>query len=77
MIHSIQVIDIDPLVSYATQKFFPIDGPSSFQDPRVTYIAADAASWLRNALNESVDAVIIDCTDHTVFFFFLPEIHLG
>jgi spermidine synthase len=66
VIRSIRVIDIDPLVSYATQKFFPTNKLSSFQDPRVTYIAADAASWLRNAPNESVDAVIIDCTDHTV-----------
>ena len=67
LIRSIFVIDIDPLVSEVTREFFPIvSGPDSFKDSRVQYIAEDAAMWLRNALDQSADAVIIDCTDHTV-----------
>lgn len=67
MIGSIRVIDIDPLVSDVTREFFPIlRGTDSFKDPRVQYIAGDAAIWLRDALDLSADAVIIDCSDHTV-----------
>ena len=67
LIRSIYVIDIDPLVSKVTQEFFAtVSGPDSFKDSRVQYIAEDAAMWLRNALDQSADAVIIDCTDHTV-----------
>jgi S-adenosylmethionine decarboxylase proenzyme len=67
LIRSIHVIDIDPLVSDVTRKFFPtVSGPDSFKDSRVQYIVGDAALWLRNALDQSADAVIIDCTDHTV-----------
>ena len=67
LIRSISVIDIDPLVSEVTREFFPtISGPDSFKDSRVQYIAEDAAKWLHNALDQSADAVIIDCTDHTV-----------
>ena len=67
LIRSISVIDIDPLVSDVTREFFPIvSGLDSFKDSRVQYIAEDAAMWLRNALDQSADAVIIDCTDHTV-----------
>ena len=67
LIRSICVIDIDPLVSKVTREFFPTVGdPDSFNDSRVQYIAEDAAMWLRNALDQSADAVIIDCTDHTV-----------
>ena len=67
LLRSIFVIDIDPLVSDVTREFFPIvSGPDSFKDSRVQYIAEDAAMWLRNALDQSADAVIIDCTDHTV-----------
>jgi len=67
MIGSIRVIDIDPLVSDVTRQFFPIlRGTDSFKDSRVQYIAGDAAIWLRDALDMSVDAVIIDCSDHTV-----------
>jgi len=66
-IQSIRVIDIDPVVSEVTRKFFPIvHGPDSFRDSRVQYTAADAALWLRDAPDASADAVIIDCTDHTV-----------
>ena len=69
MIGSIRVIDIDPLVSDVTRQFFPIlRGTDSFKDSRVQYIAGDAAIWLRDALDMSVDAVIIDCSDHTVSF---------
>ena len=67
LIRSIRVIDIDPLVSEVTREFFPtVSGPDSFKDSRVQYIAEDAAKWLHNALDQSADAVIIDCTDHTV-----------
>jgi S-adenosylmethionine decarboxylase proenzyme len=67
LIRSICVIDIDPLVSDVTREFFPtVSGPDSFKDSRVQYIAEDAAMWLRNALDQSADAVIIDCTDYTV-----------
>ena len=67
LIRSVYVIDIDPLVSDVTREFFPIvSGPDSFKDSRVHYIAEDAAMWLRNALDQSADAVIIDCTDQTV-----------
>jgi S-adenosylmethionine decarboxylase proenzyme len=67
LIRSICVIDIDPLVSDVTRQFFPtVSGLDSFNDSRVRYIAEDAAMWLRSALDQSVDAVIIDCTDHTV-----------
>ena len=70
LIRSIWVIDIDPLVSDVTREFFPVvSGLDSFKDSRVQYIAEDAAMWLRNALDQSADAVIIDCTDHTVSFF--------
>jgi S-adenosylmethionine decarboxylase proenzyme len=69
LIRSIFVIDIDPLVSEVTREFFPtVSVPDSFKDSRVHYIAEDAALWLRNALDQSADAVIIDCTDHTVSF---------
>jgi len=67
LIRSICVIDIDSLVSDVTREFFPsVSGPDSFKDSRVQYIAEDAAKWLHNALDQSADAVIIDCTDHTV-----------
>ena len=67
LIRSIRVIDIDPLVSEVTREFFPtVSSPDSFKDSRVQYIAEDATMWLRNALDQSADAVIIDCTDHTV-----------
>ncbi|KAF8811568.1 S-adenosyl-L-methionine-dependent methyltransferase [Phlegmacium glaucopus] len=67
LIRSIRVIDIDPMVSDVTREFFPIDsGADSFKDSRVQYIAGDAAIWLRNAQDMSADAMIIDCTDHTV-----------
>ena len=70
LIRSIYVIDIDPLVSDVTREFFPtLSGPDSFNDSRVQYIAEDAALWLRNALDQSADAVIIDCTDHTVSYY--------
>jgi spermidine synthase len=67
LIRSICVVDIDPLVSKVTREFFlTVSDPDSFKDSRVQYIAEDAAMWLRNALDESEDALIIDCTDHTV-----------
>jgi len=67
LVRSIRVVDIDPLVAEVTQKFFPIAGKfDSFKDKRVEYITADAFLWLRNAPDNSADAVIIDCTDHTV-----------
>ena len=66
-IRSVHVIDIDPLVSDVTRKFFPVvSGTDSFKDSRVKYIAGDAVMWLRNAPDSSADGVIIDCTDHTV-----------
>ena len=73
LIRSICVIDIDPLVSDVTREFFPtVSGPDSFKDSRVQYIAEDAAMWLHNALAQSADAVIIDCTDHTVSSYQVP-----
>ena len=67
LIRSICVTDNDPLVSEVTQQFFPpVSGPDSLKDSRVQYIAEDAAMWLRNALDQSADAMIIDCTDHTL-----------
>ena len=70
LIRSISVVDIDPLVSNVTREFFPtVSGSDSFKDSRVQYIAEDATMWLRNALDQSADGVIIDCTDHTVSFF--------
>jgi len=67
LIRSISIIDIDPVVSDVTRKFFPIvTGVDSFKDSRAQYIAGDAVRWLRNARDQSADVVIIDCTDHTV-----------
>ncbi len=67
LVRSVRVVDIDPLVAEVTQKYFPIVGGfDSFKDKRVKYITADAFLWLRNAPDNSADAVIIDCTDHTV-----------
>jgi len=69
LIRSIRVIDIDPAVSEVTREFFPIvKGVDSFKDSRAEYIAGDAVAWLHNARDQSADAVIIDCTDHTVSF---------
>lgn len=62
-------VDIDPVVSEMTQRYFrPAGKVNSFKDTRMNWIYTDAGAWLRDnaaARRASIDIFIIDCTDHT------------
>ncbi|KAJ3395484.1 hypothetical protein HDU92_005737 [Lobulomyces angularis] len=67
LVDSITAVDIDPLVSEITQNFFqPVGKTDAFKDKRVQWIYQDAGKWMKtNAKENSMDIIIIDCTDHT------------
>lgn len=67
IVDKISAVDIDPLVSKLTQEFFsPVGTNDAFKDKRVEWIYQDAAKWMKeNAKENSMDIIIIDCTDHT------------
>ncbi|KAG0150586.1 hypothetical protein CROQUDRAFT_104255 [Cronartium quercuum f. sp. fusiforme G11] len=63
----INVVDIDPVVSHVTQKYFPSpdDLIDPFKDHRVSWEYDQIASWLAHMKSESLDGVIIDSLAYT------------
>ncbi|MGM0823316.1 MAG: polyamine aminopropyltransferase [Pseudomonadota bacterium] len=55
-------IDIDEEVTKASERFFP-SLVASNNDPRAELLFADGVKWVDDALDESIDVLIIDSTD--------------
>ncbi len=59
--HAVQV-DIDEQVTRMAEKYFP-ELCESNADPRVELLFDDGIAYMRNAVPESIDVVIVDSTD--------------
>jgi len=55
-------VEIDERVTQVAQEFFP-ELCSSNNDPRAQLCFTDAAQWIKNAADDSIDVLIIDSTD--------------
>ena len=55
-------IDIDEEVTKASERFFP-SLVASNNDPRAELLFADGVKWVDDAVDESIDVLIIDSTD--------------
>merc|ERR1712050_691798 len=61
-VSKIVMCEIDPVVCEIAQKFFSNSTATSFNDPRVSLVHADAAVFLKDKVNE-FDVVIVDSSD--------------
>lgn len=55
-------VEIDERVTWASQQFFP-ELCTSNHDPRAAFYYEDAAAWIQNQPDASIDLLIIDSTD--------------
>ena len=61
-VERVTMCEIDPLVCEVAQKYFGSSTATSFGDPRVTLVHADAAEYVKDHHNE-FDVVIVDSSD--------------
>ncbi|CAK8991037.1 unnamed protein product [Durusdinium trenchii] len=59
---NLTVVELDEEVVHVCRRFFPRLA-SSFDDPRVTLLFADGASWVSSAESRTFDLIIVDSTD--------------
>ena len=55
-------VEIDERVTWAAQTYFP-EICDNNNDPRATFFYEDAAAWIQNQADQSIDLLIIDSTD--------------
>lgn len=61
-VESVHQIDIDEVVTEMALKYFP-ELCASNQDPRATVMFDDGIKYMKEALPESIDVIIVDGTD--------------
>ena len=61
-VEHITMCEIDPMVCDIAKKFFSTSTATSFGDPRVTLVHADAAAYVKDKAGE-YDIVIVDSSD--------------
>ncbi len=61
-VNKVTQIDIDERVTRICEEYFP-ELCSSNQDPRAELLFDDGIKWMANVKPESLDVIIIDCTD--------------
>ncbi|KAJ0410759.1 hypothetical protein ATCC90586_001388 [Pythium insidiosum] len=62
-VEKIVMCEIDPMVCEVSKKFFPNSLATTFNDPRLTLLHADAAAYLRDNTTEKFDVIIVDSSD--------------
>ncbi|MER6938103.1 polyamine aminopropyltransferase [Nocardioides sp. NPDC127514] len=64
-VSSVTLVDLDPAVVSLARSFEPVSSltSGSLEDPRLTYVADDAFSWVRDYSGAPFDVVIADFPD--------------
>lgn len=62
-VEKVIMCEIDPMVCDVSKQFFANTLATSFNDPRVTLMHADAAAYLRDNTTERFDVIIVDSSD--------------
>ncbi|DAZ97809.1 TPA: hypothetical protein N0F65_002479 [Lagenidium giganteum] len=62
-VKKIIMCEIDPMVCDVSKKFFANSLATSFDDPRLTLLHADAAAFLRDDNQDKFDVIIVDSSD--------------
>ncbi|TMW65038.1 hypothetical protein Poli38472_009205 [Pythium oligandrum] len=62
-VEKIVMCEIDPMVCDVAKKFFTNSLATTFNDPRLTLLHADAAAYLRDNTTEKFDVIIVDSSD--------------